>query len=63
LSDSQNERRRGLECLRLASDLTKLARDAPKPGLRVQWARMAKYWSDQANQPDGEVSDAEPALV
>jgi hypothetical protein len=63
LSVTQNERKRELECLRLASDLAQLARDTPNPGLRVRCARMAEYWADQADQADGEVSDAEPVVT
>jgi hypothetical protein len=33
LSDSENERKRELECLRLASDLRQLGRDAQNPEL------------------------------
>jgi hypothetical protein len=48
LSDFQNQRKRELEYLRLASDLAQLARDTPNPGLRKRCDRMSKYWSDQA---------------
>lgn len=48
MSNPQNERKRELEYLRLASDLSQLARDTANPGLRVRCARMARYWSDQA---------------
>ena len=48
LSDFQNQRKRELEYLRLASDLAQLARDTPNVGLRTRCDRMAKYWSDQA---------------
>jgi hypothetical protein len=48
LSNPRNERKRELEYLRLASDLSQLARDTANPGLRVRCVRMASYWSDQA---------------
>jgi hypothetical protein len=48
LSNSQDERKRELEYLRLASDLSQLARDTANPGLRLRCVRMARYWSDQA---------------
>jgi hypothetical protein len=49
LSDTKNQRKRELECLRLASDLTQLARDILNPDLRAHCVRMAKLWSDQAH--------------
>jgi cytosine/adenosine deaminase-related metal-dependent hydrolase len=48
LSDCENERKRELERLRLASDLTQLARDTSNPDLRAHCLRMAKIWSNQA---------------
>jgi hypothetical protein len=48
LSDSENERKRELECLRLASDLRQLGRDALNPELSAHCVRMAKVWSDQS---------------
>ena len=48
MSNPRNERKRELEYLRLASDLSQLARDTANPGLRVRCVRMARYWSDQA---------------
>jgi hypothetical protein len=49
LSNFKNERKRELEYLRLASDLSQLARDTANPSLRVRCVRMAKYWSAQAD--------------
>ena len=51
MSDSESERRRELECLRLASDLTQLATEAPDPDLKACFLRSAKMWSEQAEQP------------
>ena len=47
---SENERKRELECLRLASDLRQLGRDALSPKLSAHCVRMAKVWSDQSAQ-------------
>jgi hypothetical protein len=47
LSHSETQLKRELECLRLASDLTQLARDTVNPRLRAHCLRMAKIWSDQ----------------
>jgi hypothetical protein len=49
VSDTKNQRKRELECLRLASDLAQLARDTLNPDLRAHCVRMAKLWSDQAD--------------
>jgi len=35
LSNSENKRKRELECLRLASDLTRIGRDTLNPDLRA----------------------------
>ena len=50
VSDSKNQRKRELECLRLASDLRQLGRDTLNPDLRAHCVRMAKLWSDQADR-------------
>jgi hypothetical protein len=47
MSDSENERKRELECLRLASDLVQLASDTVNPVLKAHCLRMAKIWSNQ----------------
>jgi hypothetical protein len=53
VSDSEDELRRSLECLRLASDLTQMARDTLSPHLKEHFLRMAKVWTDRAEQaPD-----------
>jgi hypothetical protein len=49
MSNSGNDRKRELECLRLASDLTQLATETPNPGLRTHFLRMAKAWTDQTD--------------
>lgn len=48
MSDREIERKRELECLRLASDLEQLARATLNPDLRAHCLRMAKMWSDRS---------------
>jgi hypothetical protein len=48
MSDSNIEQRRGLECLRLASDLRQLSAATLDPGLKAHFLRMAAVWTDQA---------------
>jgi hypothetical protein len=50
MSDSDNERRLELECLRLASDLTHVAKGTLNQDLKAHCLRMAKIWSDRAEQ-------------
>ena len=50
MSDSDKERKLELECLRLASDLRQLSKDTLDPDLKVHCLRMAKAWSDRAEQ-------------
>jgi hypothetical protein len=50
MSDSDNERKLQLECLRLASDLMQLAKDTVNRDLKAHCLRMAKIWSDRAEQ-------------
>ncbi|WP_146688062.1 hypothetical protein [Bradyrhizobium canariense] len=49
MSDTDDEIKRDLECLRLASDFMLMSRDTLSSDLRAHCVRMAKYWSDQAN--------------
>jgi len=46
--ESDDELKRDLECLRLASDFMQMSRDTLNPDLETHCAEMAKYWSDQA---------------
>jgi hypothetical protein len=46
----EDERKRQLECLRLASDLVQLARDSPDPYVKANCLRMANVWSAQAEE-------------
>jgi hypothetical protein len=52
LSDTQNQQKLELECLRLASDLTQLGRDTLNPDLRAHCVRMAKLSSDRSSFGD-----------
>jgi hypothetical protein len=47
--ESDDELKRDLECLRLASDLMQMSRATLNPELEAHCVQMAKYWSDQAN--------------
>jgi hypothetical protein len=52
MSDSESERKRELECLRLASDLTQLATETLNPELKAYCLRMAGRLIDQVKQGD-----------
>ena len=41
---------RELECLRLASELRQLAKETLAPDLKAHCLRMAKQWSDEADE-------------
>jgi hypothetical protein len=47
LSDSEYQRKRELECLRLASDLQRLAGSTPNQNLKLHFLRMATMWIEQ----------------
>ncbi len=51
--------KRELECLRLAAELTQLARETSDPDLKSQFLRAAAMWSNQALQ--GHKDDGEPS--
>lgn len=51
MSDSENDNKFELECLRLVSDLKQLAKDTLNPDLKAHCLRMAKYWSHEADVP------------
>ena len=51
MSDSENDSKRMLECLRLASDLKQLANETLNPDLKAHCLRMAKHWSGEADAP------------
>jgi len=48
VSDSNDEQKRALECLRLASDLMQLSRETLNLDLKAHCLRMADVWTDQA---------------
>jgi hypothetical protein len=54
VSDSNNDRKRELECLRLASDLKQLAKDTLNPDLKAHCVRMAEAWSGEAEKNPAE---------
>jgi hypothetical protein len=49
VSEADNELKRDLECLRLASDFMQLFRDTLNPDLQAHCLRMANYWSEQVD--------------
>jgi hypothetical protein len=50
MSDSENDRKRELECLRLASDLAQLATEILNQDLKAHCLLMADMLTDQAEQ-------------
>ena len=63
LSDSNNQRKRELERLRLASDLTQLRRDTLNPNLRPHCVRTAKMWSDQSCQGPPKITSFKASCI
>jgi hypothetical protein len=59
VSDSNNEQKRALECLRLASDLMQLSRETLSPDLKAHCLRMADVWTDRA--APGPTDDPSPS--
>jgi hypothetical protein len=51
MSDSENDIKLEVECLRLASDLKQLANDTLNPDLKAHCLRMAKQWTGEADAP------------
>jgi hypothetical protein len=45
VSNSNDEQKRALECLRLASDLMQLSRETLNPNLKAHCLRMAGVWT------------------
>jgi hypothetical protein len=58
VSNSADDLKHDLECLRLASDLMQLFRDTRNAELRAHCVRMAAYWADRAN---GSRTDGPPS--
>jgi hypothetical protein len=50
-NDRRDDQKRELECLRLASDLRQIAKEASDPDLRAHCLRMAKHWSGEGDEP------------
>ena len=48
--DRRDDQMRELECLRLASELRQLAKETLSPDLKAHCLRMAKQWSDEADE-------------
>jgi hypothetical protein len=57
--DSNYDRKRELECLRLASDLMQLAKDTLNPDLKAHCVRMAEAWSGEAEKNPAEYARTE----
>jgi hypothetical protein len=53
MPDSESDRKRDLDCLRLASDLTELASMSLTPELRAHCLRMATVLTEHANHGRG----------
>ncbi len=59
MSDSNDDRKRELECLRLASDLKQLAKDTLNPDLKAHCVRMAEAWYGEAEKNPTEYARTE----
>jgi hypothetical protein len=63
VSDSDYDRKHDLECLRLASDLIRLAAETSNPYLKGHCLRMAKVWSGEADKKPAEYTWAEQTVA
>ena len=43
--------RYALQCMRFAAECRDLADDVPDPGLRTQYLRMSRKWTELADKP------------
>jgi hypothetical protein len=50
VSESNNFQKRALTCVRIAAECKGLASNAPSPGLRAHFLRMAFAWAELADQ-------------
>jgi hypothetical protein len=50
-SNDLDDQKRELERLRLVSELRQLAKETLNPDLKAHCLRMAKRWSDEADEP------------
>jgi hypothetical protein len=48
MAETNNSRKRALECTRLAADCMQLVSDVHNPALQSHFLRMARVWSDRA---------------
>ena len=53
MPESDNSRKRELECLRLAADCMQLVGDVHNPALQSFFLRMARVWSNLAERGPG----------
>ena len=51
MSESDNAQKHALTCLRLAADCRNLAAEVPTLSLRAHFFRMARMWTELADQP------------
>ena len=58
MSDSENDIKFELECLRLASDLRQIAKDTLNQDLKAHCLRMAKHWSGQGDESPAKTTEA-----
>ena len=63
MSDSEDDNKFELECLRLASDLKQLANDTLNPDLKAHCLRMAKQWSGEGDEPAKDDTGVDRGLV
>jgi hypothetical protein len=53
MSESDNGQKYALECLRLAAECRNLAAEVPTFSLMAHFLRMARMWTERADQPRG----------
>jgi hypothetical protein len=62
-NDRRDDRKRELECLRLASDLRQFAKETLDPDLRAHCLQMAKHWSGEGDEPAKDAPRVDRGLV
>ena len=60
--DPATERKRQLECARLAADLVQMANETLNPDLKAHCLRMVQVWTDQVQQDHSDDGSATPIL-
>jgi len=66
MSESDNQRKRDLECLRMAADCRQLASNVRSPALQSRFLRMAGIWTSLTERkptPDTETSIKQNGLT